>query len=233
MCSAPKSSGRVAAGLGVLSDGALVHSMTETVEVSKTKLDRLEKLAPLADLADELGGVGELMDAIRAGKEFLDFRPDAARDIAELKRAVSSDGSDGETADSATQSPETPLEDVVALPEYLAGDQLSANQERARFVARDVQDYCQKVRAGFVISATDLRRVLAAKEKETKIHRKTAHRVMDWLAKLGEANGIEVVKRRGTKRVVFPADQVDRLAELGRSANVSPSSRSEAPGGPR
>ena len=99
--------GSRAAGLGVLSDGALVHHMTETVEVPKAKLDQLEKLAPLADLADALGGIEKLVKGIRRGLEFGEFRPDAARDIAELKQEVASDDDDGDDATGAVADENT------------------------------------------------------------------------------------------------------------------------------
>lgn len=55
-------------------------------------------------------------------------------------------------------SDQTPLETICALPEHIADDELSANQERARFIAADVHDYAKKVPAGLVIDSSTIRK---------------------------------------------------------------------------
>jgi len=107
--------------------------------------------------------------------------------------------------------PETPLEQVIAIPEEMASDQLTANQERARFVATDVRDYAKSVPAGWAITSTDLRRVLQAYDESG--HTETVARVFDILEDLGD-DDVQVIERRGTKRVVFDDALVDRLARI-------------------
>jgi len=111
-----------------------------------------------------------------------------------------------------TAAPRTPLEQVVGLPESLADEELTANQERARFIAQDVRDYAERVPAGFAIPSTDLRKVLKAKDEATP-HTQTVARVMDFLDELG-GEEVTLVKRRGTKRIAFSEDAVERLTEF-------------------
>jgi regulator of replication initiation timing len=122
------------------------------------------------------------------------------------------DQADAPTPTGPTVTPETPLEDVVDLPEHVAESELSPNQQRARFVAGDVRSYTTKVPAGFVLEAGDMARVLAA-GTDTEPHSETVRRVMRVLENLGKDH-VDVVKRRGTKRVVFDEEIVDRLARI-------------------
>lgn len=143
--------------------------MTETVEVPKAKLDQLEKLAPLADLADELGGVNELVDAIRGGFKFLQFRPDATRDIAELKKKVDNDDdADDETDETSAETAETKLqsqlERMAGLPGHVAEESLGANEERAHHLLQNVMEYSQSTPKGRVLFSGDMMRMLTSKE---------------------------------------------------------------------
>jgi hypothetical protein len=110
--------------------------------------------------------------------------------------------------------PETPIEQVVSMPEDMADSQLTANQDRARFVASDLTDYGQSVPAGWAISSSDLRRVLQAYDSSG--HTETVARVFDILDDLGDDH-TKIVDRRGTKRIVFDSDLVDRLDKLDQS----------------
>jgi hypothetical protein len=116
-----------------------------------------------------------------------------------------------EAGDQASTNDETPLYRVCALPEQIAARELSANQERARFIARDVRDYAEKAPAGLVIDSRAIKRVITAKEG-TKPHTQTVTRVMDFLDRLGK-DAVEQVKRRGKKLVVVDPDQADRLSD--------------------
>ncbi|WP_336365173.1 hypothetical protein [Halalkalicoccus salilacus] len=49
-----------------------------------------------------------------------------------------------EADNTRAQNAETPLERICALPEHVADRELTTNQERARFIARDVCDYAEK-----------------------------------------------------------------------------------------
>lgn len=69
-------------------------------------------------------------------------------------------------------SDQTPLETICALPEHIADDELSANQERARFIAADVHDYAKKVPAGLVIDSSTIRKKSSRPKREIVLTRK-------------------------------------------------------------
>ncbi len=105
---------------------------------------------------------------------------------------------------------ETPLEEVVRLPDTVAAAQLSANQRRARFIAKDVRTYTRRVPAGRALSTVELRRTLAANE-ETSIHSETVRRVTDFLDELGGESVTVRESRGGNRLIVFTPDLVDRI----------------------
>lgn len=202
----------------MLSDGALATSMTETVEIPKAKLDRLETLAPLADLADELGGVEKLIQGIKRGLEFAEFRPEAARDIAELKQELASNESTEETKDtnsspSAKERPENQIERMAGLPGDVAEESLHENSERAHHLLQNVMEYSQSTPKGRVLFSGDIKRVLTSKEGGTFYQ--TVHRVMNRLAEWGAEVGVEQVRgESGERRVVIPNQVAGRIHRL-------------------
>ncbi|MFC7076187.1 hypothetical protein [Haloarcula halophila] len=111
--------------------------------------------------------------------------------------------------ESPTIETETPLEDIVALPESVAETELSANQQRARFLARDVRDYADKAPAGWCLTAGQVGTVLKAGLDITP-HSETVRRVIQILEDLCD-DAATVRKRRGEKRIVFDEDLVQRL----------------------
>ena len=200
--------------------------MTETVEVPKAKLNQLEKLAPLADLADELGGVGELVDAIRGGFEFLQFRPDATRDIAELKKKVDSDDdADDETDETPAEAAETKsqsqLERMAGLPGHVAEESLSENEERAHHLLQNVMEYSQSTPKGRVLFSGDMMRILTS--KEGTMYCETVKRVMKRLEEWGEEIGAKRVRgESGEWRIVIPKAAAGRIHRLANSVVSSP-----------
>ena len=107
---------------------------------------------------------------------------------------------------------ETPLEEVVAMPEEVADENLTPNQQRARFVATDVRDYVTRAPAGHVVSAGELRRIIVA-GTESKGHSETIDRVIGFLDELG-AGHVDIIERDRERRVVFDDDLVERLTRL-------------------
>jgi hypothetical protein len=110
-----------------------------------------------------------------------------------------------------SQNTETPLERICAIPEHVADRELTANQERARFIARDVRDYAESAPAGLVIDSRAIKRVLTAVEGK-RPHTQTVARVMDFLDDLGK-EGVQQKKRRGKKLVVVDPEAADRYAD--------------------
>lgn len=107
-------------------------------------------------------------------------------------------------------SRKTPLERIVNTPEHMVEQLgLSANQERSRNIARDVHEYAEKAPAGLVIDSSTIRKVITARE-DSPAHTQTVSRVMDFLEQLGK-DGVELIKRRGQRMVVFSEDLADRM----------------------
>jgi polyhydroxyalkanoate synthesis regulator phasin len=132
---------------------------------------------------------------------------------------VASTDPDAESATTATdpgvQPPETPLEDIVRIPEHLVKDSLTANQQRARFVAKDVHEYTQRVPAGRAIKSSALRRVLTASE-DTTIYTQTVSRVIDFLDELGD-DAVKVREsKQGERVIVFTEAFVERVQQYRR-----------------
>lgn len=117
-----------------------------------------------------------------------------------------------ETVKDGSTTPETPLERVCAFDEETAERELTANQSRARFIARDITDYCDKVPAGFSLRSGDIATVLRA-GTDCRGRTQTVARVMDFLSDLG-GDGVEIVERRGTKRVVFSEETARRVEQI-------------------
>lgn len=114
-----------------------------------------------------------------------------------------------ETETQQEHSGETPLEEVVSYPEQVAQEELSANAERARFIAMDVLDYAQKVPAGLVIDSSTIRKVMTAKEGE-RPHTQTVDRIMKFLDRFGKEE-TEKKKHRGRNKIVFTKEIVKRM----------------------
>jgi DNA gyrase/topoisomerase IV subunit A len=185
-----------------------ITALVEIIEDQQETIDDLQER--LSDLEDEQD----------------DERDTRAREDAQLRQRITDvedrlddvedSGFDGtnptpDTEESPSTKPVTALEDLTTLPERVL-DGESANTQRAVFVARDVTDYAQSVPAGYSITSSDLRKVLKA-GTDCHGHTQTVSRVMDLLEDLG-GDGVKLIDRRGTKRVVFEEDLVERLKRL-------------------
>lgn len=122
------------------------------------------------------------------------------------------DGEDGPT--NTPPSPKTALEDTLRLPDGVAEDSLSANQQRARSVARDIGDYAEYNHeyGNYSLTAKRLRIVLKAQsDDDAACHHETVKRVRRFLNRLGESEVSVVEDRGGTKRLVFAESLVERI----------------------
>lgn len=174
-----------------------VNDLQETVEQQAERIDELE--TELAEHKDH------------TGRKFADVR---AR-ITETENQQAQSDSVNETPrdtgeETGSQKSQTPLERICALPEHLADRELTANQKRARFIARDIQDYAEKAPAGLVIDSRAIKRVLTAVE-EKRPHTQTVARIMDFLDELGKQD-IQQKKRRGKKLIVANSEAATRYA---------------------
>jgi chromosome segregation ATPase len=177
-------------------DSSTVEKLAQAVADLRETVERLEK--ENQELREELA---EHKD--HTGREFADVRGRITDVEDDVDAAVVTDTT-------ATETTETPLERICSLPEHVADRELTANQERARFIARDVHDYAENVPAGLVVDSRAIKRVLTASEGK-RPHTQTVARVMDFLDDLGK-DAVKLIKRRGRKLVVFDPDAADRLA---------------------
>jgi|APHM01.1.fsa_nt_gi hypothetical protein len=199
-----------------------VEALTEA-DVSQDTIARFESISD--DVIERIGGLEDTCDELRskvASQSHSDAkdRKRISKLETQLDKTADSTAEDHEpepdSNEPATDSHEqTPLEQVVQLPESTAGSELSSNQQRARFVAQDIKEYASKAPAGYVIKSGEVSTVLRA-GTDAKGHTETVTRVMSFLDELG-ADQAEIVSRRGVKRIVFDRELVERLERIAKS----------------
>ena len=179
-----------------------LEKLTERVDELEAELERKDER--IDELEDELAAYKDF-----AGSEFADVRG-RITDVEEQAQAAQVPSDEPTDADDPTHSQpsETPLERICSLPEHVADRELTANQERARFIARDVRDYAEKAPAGLVIDSQTIKKVITAAEGK-KPHTQTVARIMNFLEKLGK-DEVKQTKRRGKKLVVVDPEAADR-----------------------
>jgi chromosome segregation ATPase len=200
-------------------DKPTLETLCEQLDQLTERVDELEAAVEEKDeRIDELEA--QLTEYKRfAGSEFADVRG-RITDVEDQVQTLESspDNTTSEGADqTSSQTTETPLERICALPEQIADRELTTNQDRARFIARDVRDYAEKAPAGLVIDSQTITKVLTAAEG-TKPHTQTVARVMNFREKLGK-DEVEQTKRRGKKLVVIDPEAADRYHDRCDRAN--------------
>jgi hypothetical protein len=110
--------------------------------------------------------------------------------------------------DTDTDDTASPLEQLTNLPEHVATEHLSANQQRARFVAKDFRDYADKTPKGLVLDSAAIARVLTVRDGDSP-HTETVSRVMDFLDRFGK-HETETKLHKGRRIAVFNPDAVQR-----------------------
>ena len=200
---------------------SIADELTNNSNVDSAVVDAITTLADeVAELKQEVADLREKNDKLRdelkqereqRGTEVAETRQDLA-DLRETVEETHTDATDPIPDGQKTpfHEPETGLEDVVQLPEPVAEDTLTANQQRARFVAKDIADYTRSVPAGRAIKSSEIRRVLTAAEAGT-VHSQTVARVMEFLDQLGE-DAVQIRESQsGARLVVFDEDLVKRV----------------------
>jgi len=190
------------------SEGSIESTVETLIEIVEEQAERIDELKNELDEHRE-----------RSAKDRAETRrrvTDIEKDIEQRDDTHACDACEGaETGDpnptphddeSATQ---TALFDVCRLPNDVAQRELSANQRRARFVAKDIADYATSVPAGYAITSSEISTVLRA-GTDCKGRTQTTARVMNFLDRFGE-DSVKVVQRRGTKRVILDEELVNEL----------------------
>ena len=191
-------------------DDALSVYDDDVIEQLINRIDELE--ATVDEQADTIDDLEEQLS---------EHQQHSGKERAELNQRVSdveadSDGGEGETSPSdgkGVDDDSTPLERICALPEHVVSDNLTANQQRARSVARRIDEYGKSVPAGIAITSSRIKRVLTAQEDST-IHRQTVKRVANFLEKFGDGS-VKIKETRGGKTtVVFDEKLVDDVTAV-------------------
>jgi hypothetical protein len=151
----------------------------------------------------------EIRSDVHEVRETVESQDDA--EIEDGEGASSPSDPKGMTTETAVPEAETSLGQAIRLPEHVAEENLTENQQRARSVAKDVHQYATSVPAGYRLSASELRRVLSAQEDGATIHGQTLARVRDFLVRLG-GDHVELKQSRGgTTSVIFDESFVKRV----------------------
>jgi|APHM01.1.fsa_nt_gi hypothetical protein len=187
----------------------ILEELAAEVEQLREENERLRKeleaakdhaAAERAELAGRVTEVEETVDDLHNGET----------DGKTGEEAVSPATNGGQTPEATTQQPETPLGDVVTLPETVAEQELTANVKRARDVAADVIDYGRSVPAGYTITSSELRTVLTAlSDGEGRTYTETVGRVIGYLDELG-GEDVQVKETMGGERTVIFSDEFVR-----------------------
>ncbi|CCC41950.1 uncharacterized protein Hqrw_5078 (plasmid) [Haloquadratum walsbyi C23] len=182
----------------------VIKQLISKIHEQHQTIDSLE--SEISDIRDQL--------ATRAKSDAIDKKQISEQEerISELEDKTDdsetskdqSSTSDSEGEDTNTQS--TALEQVVALPDDVATENLTSNQKRARSIARRIDEYGKSVPAGIAITSTRIRDILSGLE-DKRIHRQTVQRVADFLKRFGDCE-IDTKETRGGKDVVVFSESV-------------------------
>lgn len=194
----------------------VVSAGEQVTELIEAQADQIQDLkAQLAEVDAELREERETRakEAAENRKRIheVETQVEEATDGTSIETASNANPDDTSTVSNpGVRPPETPLEDIVRVPEHLVEESLTANQQRARFVAKDVHEYTQSVPAGRAIRSSQLRQVLTAGE-DGRIYTETVSRVIEFLNELG-GDAVEIRETQGGERVVVFADAfVERI----------------------
>jgi hypothetical protein len=179
-------------------------------EVANLRRENEQLRDEVESLREETNDHDARLGALGTGLSTAHEEIEAIETDVEASEPTPSDGQD--TAPDTSIEPEAPLESVTSLPETMAETELTANQRRARFVAKDVESYTRRVPAGRAIKSSQIATVLRA-GTECDGRSQTVSRVIRFLDDLG-GDDVEVVERRGERRVVFSDELVSRLKRL-------------------
>jgi hypothetical protein len=156
---------------------------------------------------DRLDECGDRLDAATDQRKNLFARVHDLETGSENEEVATESGTDGHDSGDGTDTA-SPLAQLTNLPEHVTNEHLSANQQRARFVAKDLRDYADKTPKGFVMDSAAISRVLSVRDGESP-HTETVSRVMDFLDRLGKVE-TKTKLHKGRRIAVFDPDAAKR-----------------------
>lgn len=104
---------------------------------------------------------------------------------------------------------QTPLEDVVALPDEVAERELQANVERARWFAGEIRSAGRKTPMGYQLRAGEIGRLLDV-ALDVDPHPETVARIISIIDEMGD-DETHRRKKEGEKRIVVEEELAKRL----------------------
>jgi len=204
-----------------VTDGNQSGSIEERIDrlesVVNDLAERVEDLEEKAEFVEDKhdSRLDALYDAVQECEDSIEIinAHTGLSDVDDVEEAENTQPAESGSQDRDT----TPLEDVVSLPEAVAEDSLTANQQRARFVAKDVVEYTRSVPVGRKIDAGEIGRVLRA-GTDCSGHTATVDRVIKILDEF--AQGKITVRRgnTGQREVVFHEELVEALVRANRQS---------------
>ena len=199
---------------------SIINGLTSELSEVKSELadvredtDRVSR--KVANTRGEVSDIRE--DTERVSKKLADtngrvsdLEENTNTDVSQSSKGQSSpDEGQGQGSDGQS----TALEQVVGLPEETVMNSLSANQKRARSIAKRIDEYGKSVPAGIAITSSRMRDVLSGLE-DKRVHRQTVQRVMDFLKRFGDGH-IDTKETRGGKTVtVFSETVVENITSV-------------------
>jgi FtsZ-binding cell division protein ZapB len=174
------------------------------------EFDVLDKSDPLGSLTVDGAPLGRVINR-KVSKG--DFKTELNELEARLGDVTPSSPETDKSASQTSYEPETPLEQIVGLPESMVQEQLTANQDRARFIARDIREYGTRTGTkstgfNYAIDSGTLKKVLKASYDVS--HTETVNRVIEWLDELGKDETL-VRTKNGRQKIIFRGDLVRRI----------------------
>ena len=192
-------------------------------EVSSLREDTDRVSKKVADTRGDVNDIRE--DTDRVSKKIADTNGR----VSDLEENTNTDASDASGSGNSTDNPNaksgesTPLEQIISLPEHVADDNLTKNQQRARSVAMNIETYGRSCPAGVSLPFSRLRDVLTAQE-DSRAHYQTVRRVAEFLSEFG-SDGVDITETRGGKTVVvFREKLVDSLTDVVTSEDTTAAS---------
>ena len=161
----------------------------------------------ISDIRDELATRAHRNAKTRKNISENDERlSDVEDELDDTDVSQSSEGQSSPDEGQGSDSQSTALEQVVGLPDDVAMNSLSANQKRARSIAKRIDEYGKSVPAGVAITSSRMRDILSGLE-DKRVHRQTVQRVMDFLKRFGDGH-IDTKETRGGKTVTVFSETV-------------------------
>ena len=119
----------------------LVQAVEDLQETATRQANRIND--PETELAEHKDHTGREFAAVRARVTNTETEIETIGDT--VSDADSNAGNGNNTGpETDVRNNDTPLKTICSFTEYFAARELTANQERARFIAKDMRDYAEK-----------------------------------------------------------------------------------------